>query len=428
MALTQQRGERMRPLPTTVAILALLATLLAPTLALAPRAEAFVYWANFSTDAIGRAHLDGTGVDEDFINATRLPGSVAVDSRYIYWGGFGRETGQNFEPEAAIGRARLDGTKVDWKFIPVPAGVYGAIGQIAVDDDHIYWTEVVAHAGLEPSGSIGRANLDGTGIERQFITGFTEGAVPTGLAVDDNHVYWSQNGGIRPNSTQIPAIGRANLDGSGVDRAFIPLPGGSAPEAVEVDAAHVYWINSRPEAFSPETIGRANLDGTGVEPSFFDGFAANTNRPVDLAVDAGHVYWADQGVQEFTGAIGRADLNGASADLGFITPARRASPEAVAVNFSLGKLKKDKKKGTARLTLEVPAPGELTLAPTKTVKGAGLRAQVAGELQLAIVPRGRAKEKLAEKGKATVKVEVTYTPDGGQPDTQTAALKLIKRG
>jgi virginiamycin B lyase len=428
VALTQQRSERMRPLPTAAAVLALLAGLLVLLLALAPRAEAFVYWANFSSDAIGRADLDGTGVDEDFINGTRLPGAVAVDSRYIYWGGFGRETGQNFEPEAAIGRARLDGTKVDWRFIPVPAGVYGAIGQIAVDDDHIYWTEVVAHAGFDPTGSIGRANLDGTGVERQFITGFTEGAVPTGLAVDANHVYWSQNGGIRPNSTQIPAIGRANLDGTGVNRAFIPFSGGSAPEAVEVGAAHVYWINSRPEAFSPETIGRANLDGTGVEQSFIDGFTAHTNRPVDLAVDAGYIYWADQGVQEFTGTIGRADLDGVSADLGFVTPGRRASPEGVAVNFSPGKLNRNKKKGTALMTVEVPASGGVALAQTKQLKGAEVRAEAVGEVQLPIKPRGRAKEKLAEKGKVKVKAEVTYTPDGGEPEAQIATLRLIKRG
>ena len=31
-------------------------------------------------------------------------------------------------------------------------------------------------------------------------------------------------------------------------------------------------------------------------------------------------------------------------------------------------------------------------------------------------------------GKVKVGVEVTYTPDGGQPSTQTATLKLIERG
>jgi hypothetical protein len=56
-----------------------------------------------------------------------------------------------------------------------------------------------------------------------------------------------------------------------------------------------------------------------------------------------------------------------------------------------------------------------------------VRAEVAGEVQLPIKPRGGAKEKLAEEGKATVRAEVTDTPDGGEPDTQIARLKL-KRG
>jgi virginiamycin B lyase len=411
-----------------ILVLALLAALVVLPLALSPRAEAFVYWTNSSTNAIGRANLDGTGVDERFIGGTELPGAVAVDGHYIYWAGYGQVAHPTEEQGAAIARARLDGTKVDWTFIPnATNGPQVGIRQIAVDDDHIYWTEVFSHAGVTPAGSISRANLDGTGVERQFITGFAEGAVPTGLAVDANHIYWSQSGGIYPSSTQTPAIGRANLDGTGVERAFIPFPSGSYPGAVEVDDSYVYWINSRPDAFSSETIGRANLDGSGVDQSFIDGFGAHTNFPFDLAVDAGHLYWVDLGVQEFSGMIGRAGLDGANVDEGFITPAQRASPVGVAVNFSLGKLKKDKERGTAKLTVEVPASGAIALAETKKLKGAEIRAEAAGEVQLSIKPQGRAKKKLTQKGKVKVQAEVTYTLDGGEPEIQTTTLKLVKR-
>jgi hypothetical protein len=80
-----RRGAR--PLPTTfVGALALLATLLVSPLALAPRAEAFVYWANEGppptiSATIGRANLDGSGVDERFISGTNSVGSVAVDAQ-----------------------------------------------------------------------------------------------------------------------------------------------------------------------------------------------------------------------------------------------------------------------------------------------------------------------------------------------------------
>jgi hypothetical protein len=410
--MTLKPSARVRPI---VGTLALLAALIVLPLALAPRAEAFVYWADPSKGAIGRANLDGTGVDKRFIRRIESPVSVAVDGRYIYW---------TTPTPAAIARARLDGTKVDETFIAF-SGSGTTIGQIAVDDDHIYWTAGCcrSHPPDPVSASIGRANLDGTDVDPSFITGFDRFAGPTGVAVDANHIYWSQFG----SQTQTAAIARANLDGTGIDRTFIPFSGDAAyPGAVEVDAAHIYWINAQ-VTYPGATIGRANLDGTGVDPSFAPGPGLGTSV-TDVAADAGHIYWTQvPGDDPNTGAIARAQLDGANLDQDFITPAPPARPYGIAVNFSLGKLKKANDKGTARLTVEVPAPGGIALAQTTKVNGAEVRAEAAGELQLAIKPTGRAKKKLAHKGKAKVEVEVTYTPDGGQPSTQSTALKL-KRG
>jgi hypothetical protein len=44
------------------------------TLALAARADAFVYWANDEANTIGRANLDGSGVEQSFISG--LSGSL----------------------------------------------------------------------------------------------------------------------------------------------------------------------------------------------------------------------------------------------------------------------------------------------------------------------------------------------------------------
>src|SRR5215211_597804 len=329
----------MRPLPTTlVGALALLAALIVLPLALAPRAEAFIYWANFSTDSIGRAKLDGSGVNQAFITGASNTGGVAVDAAHIYW-----TTGAT----GAIGRAKLDGSGVEQSFI----GGAGPLGGVAVDAEHVYWTE-------SSTGTIGRANLDGSGVDRTFITGVS---LPRGIAVDAAHVYWT-NSGFNTNT-----IGRANLDGTGVDQSFVEANG---PIGLAVDAAHVYWTTN--------TIGRGNLDGSGVQQSF-------------ITIGAG-------------------------------------PPVALAVNFSVGKLKNTNDRGIAKLTVEVPAPGGIALAQTKQLKGAEVRAEAAGEVQLSIKPQGRAKKKLDEKGKVKVNAEVTYTPDGGEADAQTTALKLVKRG
>jgi streptogramin lyase len=131
----------------------------------------------------------------------------------------------------------------------------------------VYWTNSKPGSVPKP-GAVGRANLNGTGVDHQFIG---DAKTVFDVAVDAAHVYWTTG----------DAIGRANLDGTGVDRSFIT--GLSSPEGVAVDASHVYW-----SSYSSSTIGRANLDGTGVNESFITG-AGLPEGPTEVAVDAAHV-------------------------------------------------------------------------------------------------------------------------------------------
>jgi hypothetical protein len=102
-------------------------------------------------------------------------------------------------------------------------------------------------------------------------------------------------------------------------------------------------------------------------------------------------------------------------------------PPAASNDFSFGKVKRNKRKGTAKLTVKVPAPGELELAKTKKVKADDDSAEDAGKEKLAIKPKGKAKKKLNDKGKAKVKANVTYTPGGDAPITKSKRVKLVKR-
>ena len=95
--------------------------------------------------------------------------------------------------------------------------------------------------------------------------------------------------------------------------------------------------------------------------------------------------------------------------------------------FSFGEVKKNKKRGTAKLTVNVPGPGALELAKTRKVKGAGGAVEAEGAAKLRIKPKGKAKRKLDDGGKTKVKAEVTFTPDGGTPSTRTKRVKLVKR-
>jgi hypothetical protein len=88
-----------------------------------------------------------------------------------------------------------------------------------------------------------------------------------------------------------------------------------------------------------------------------------------------------------------------------------------------GKLKRNTKKGTAKLSVTVPHPGPVALSgkglakSKKTAKGAGT-------VKLKVKPKGKLKKKLAKKGKAKVKAKIAYTPAGGVKTTLTKKLKL----
>ena len=104
-------------------------------------------------------------------------------------------------------------------------------------------------------------------------------------------------------------------------------------------------------------------------------------------------------------------------------------------SFSLGKLKR-KKNGTAALFADVPGPGQVGL------QGKGLKAIAISSaarlerhhggraVKLKIRPgkgkKGRAlRRKLANAGKAKVRVTVTYVPSGGDANSLAKKVKLI---
>jgi hypothetical protein len=399
----------------------LLAALLILGLALASRAEAYIYWGD---SHINRANVDGNGA-QTLVSEAYAHNGMAVDGEHIYWAA---SLYANRGTQNTIARANLDGTGVDLSFITVTGPVLPGVGPplpagVAVDDEHVYWA--YSDWANPDTGAIGRANLDGSGVDKNFISGTRR---PSGVAVDDQHVYWGD--------TDARAIGRGNLDGSGVDHSFIGNV--RVPFAVAVDAAHIYWAN-----WGNGAVGRANLDGSGVNQRFI-----GAAGPDGLAVDATHIYWTTPSQSEWArnGAIWRAKLDGSSAEC-LVTglspipgdlavdalgppqsdPPGCERPPPPSNTFSFGKVKKNKKKGTAKLTVKVPGPGGLRLAKSKKVKAKNKRADAEGKVKLPIKPRRKAKQKLATKGKVKVKAKVTFTPDGGDPNTQSKRLKLVKR-
>jgi len=259
----------------------------------ATRADAYVYWGNRDDHTIGRAALDGSGVDQHFLTLPDEPAGsgsmwgLALDDAHVLWSHFSVTGG-------AIGRVGLDGSGVTPDFVTTAGFPTGVV----TDDAHLYWAN--GTSGADPaSGSIGRAELDGANAN----AGFVQKAAWTvnGVAVDAGHVYWANGSGHQ-------TIGRANLDGTASDQSFIS--GLDPTSGVAVAGQYVYWSTGT-------AIGRAKLDGSEVDKAFVSATAYG------IAVDAGHIYWAGGSV------IGRAKLDGSDVEPQWIGGANRAYVVAV---------------------------------------------------------------------------------------------------
>lgn len=250
-------------------------------------AAAYVYWANRDANSIGRANLDGKGVNQRFITRAISPRGVALDRSHIYW------VSAPFGGGGTIGRANLTPSQIKPHFVGGDIAPNG----IAVGAGHIYFTDF--------SDLIGRVNLDGSGLEPSFITESVFN--PEGIAVAGGHIYFADANGVK----------RASLDGV-VD---LTLTGAEAT-GVAVYGSHVYWVGAGGGVRSG-TIGRARLDGSDVRPYFIRGLS----DPLWVAVDAGHIYFTDlYGAGE---TIGRANLDGSHVDERFIRGLQGAEGLAV---------------------------------------------------------------------------------------------------
>lgn len=243
---------------------------LATMLALLPAcADAALYWSNGW--GVARSNMDGSEFDGRFIPAnTTGPFSsyagcqgVAVDASHVYWAEPGRRS---------IGRASLDGSGVEYDFL---GGLENPCG-IAVDGTSIYWAE-------EGGGTIAKADLDGGGIDRDFVDGIVN---PCGVAVGSGYLYW----------TAEHYLARMPLSGGIPERIY---EGDSTFYlcGVAVDSNHVYW-----SGFG-ESIGRADLDGSRPEPSFITGI----ERPCGIALEGSRIYWTRN---DLPGAVLGTDLEG----------------------------------------------------------------------------------------------------------------------
>lgn len=378
-------------------------------------ASAAVYWAN--NYSVARVNLDRTFLDTNFIGRFTPPGEiynacgVAVNATHVYWADASRNV---------IGRANLDGTVPEYGFA---TGANEPCG-VAVNATHVYWAN-------RNGGGIGRAKLDGTEVTPSFIP---DAVRPCAVAVNQTHIFWA--------SAWTDSIGRVEVDGSDVSPEFIDEADGAC--GIAVNQTHVFWGTYF------DAIGRARLDGT--EPDF--SFITGLYRPCGVAVDQSHIYWSEESVG-FTGRVGRALLDGEAVDPNFVIDVASGCGTAVdsvsfvprdpyaepPSRFSLGKVRRNKRKGIAFLAVDVPAWGVLkvpvvTGVDTRIVPELHRRSSftTGGRKWVRISPAGIAaggrkiRRRLERHGRSRVEVQISYGEKWKIPVTKSKWLTLLQMG
>ena len=95
--------------------------------------------------------------------------------------------------------------------------------------------------------------------------------------------------------------------------------------------------------------------------------------------------------------------------------------------FSFGKSKKNKRKGTAKLTVNVPGPGEVELAKTGKVEARYRTGRLAGSGQAAGEAEGQGEDEAGRERQDEGQGDRLLYARQRRQNTKTKRVKLVKR-
>ena len=94
---------------------------------------------------------------------------------------------------------------------------------------------------------------------------------------------------------------------------------------------------------------------------------------------------------------------------------------------TFGAIRRNKKKGTASVTMTLPNAGELIYSGNGLSLTGPPTVSAPGDVQLIVKTIGKKRKKLFRKGKLGVSFQVSFTPSQGSLHTTTESLKLRKK-
>ena len=251
------------------------------TLAVPATADGYIFWSSYDSgkSRVGRAGLDGSGVNPELVGDIYFGAAVATDGTYVYWG----ETGSS--PKLAqIGRATVDGGEINHAF-QTGATYCGIFGMRAPGLGPLLAEERLLERKPSTEGSTAR---------RTPATPATPSPAPAATSAASPSTPTTSTGAKASTSRRRPTRCRRSLP---------TKPGSTSAPAhaacgVAVDGGHVYWTTiapADPETFRADAIGRASIDGSeaSVENDFIvnASFFTSVSTPSGIDVDGAFIYW-----------------------------------------------------------------------------------------------------------------------------------------
>ncbi len=333
----------------------------------------YVYWSNYDAGYIGRAALDDSYIDPLLITGLTHPTALAVDGYHIYWSA---TSGSNTSP---VGQANLDGTGVNQGFVNVNLGWSSGIALnrpwvptvLSVSDSSgppVGGTPItIKGERFDPSATVtigGKGCQNTSYVDANTITCTTPGHV-TGVApvvvtnanslgvgtLESGFTYTvpaptistvSPNTGPFAGGTSVTITGTdfhtattVTIGGTGC-----PVTGTTTPTQITCTVAantthpaispvdvtvtnpdnqaatksaaftytttgNLFWANSSgPTGFSAATIGQQPITDGSASQGYLQ--PSGVGAVSGVATDATYVYWTDS----LNGTIGRARLDG----------------------------------------------------------------------------------------------------------------------
>ena len=424
-----------------------------------------LYWANSDNVTPADRGISYISLDNILVGGRVNTGSASVSSPRslaldlendrVYW--------TNWAAGPSISYAPLPGaTGTSGNFTIGGLGVNGASGvavDLESDPNRIFWANASGTAGVDEAQRLRFANLADpfsaniTGSAFNISPDAGGGLRTPAIDFDADRIYWANSSSDK--------LSYANLDGTG---SGTDLPTGAA-YANSLDGV---TILKQPAPIDPPALTGTPTAGQtltcgGAEWAADAPNAALYRMPADVSVE-----WTRNGAT-ISGATGSTLTPGSPGDYRCIskasnfagTSSQQSNTLSVAAapdpppddtppgdetppaddsppgdqdppanapdnDIELGGAKVEKKNGTAKLSVEVPGAGHLKLHG-KDVKTVEHEADGAGTESLKITATGKAKKKLKKNGKVKVTVEVTFTPNGGQPNTETKQVTLKEK-